>query len=151
MELLISTHCRENGARNSVKRSLNGALTLGRGPESPLLLDGTGISREHLRLHSEGDDIFITDLSSNGTWLNAKRLKRGDPHRLTPADAVEVPGFEIRIDWKMNSANGHAHVPPPPVPEPSRRGFGSTFSAVEKFVIVLALATFSLIVFYLAS
>jgi predicted component of type VI protein secretion system len=155
VELLISTHCRENGARNSTRRNLNGELVLGRGPESPLLLDGTGISREHFRLHSAGDDIFVTDLSSNGTWLNTKRLQRGDPHPLAPADAIEIPGFEIRIDWKTMSANGHQQIAPPVVAaapaEPSRRGFAASFSAVEKFVIVLALTTFSLVVFYFFS
>jgi hypothetical protein len=37
-----------------------------------------GVSREHSKLHMEGDHLFITDLdSTNGTFLAGKRL---DPH-----------------------------------------------------------------------
>lgn len=37
-----------------------------------------GVSREHSRIHLEGDHLYITDLdSTNGTFLAGKRL---DPH-----------------------------------------------------------------------
>lgn len=40
-----------------------------------------GVSREHSRLHLEGDRLYITDLdSTNGTFLAGKRL---DPHVAT--------------------------------------------------------------------
>lgn len=164
MELLISAHSRENGAHNSARCSLNDALTLGRGPDSPLLLDATGISREHLRLHLEGDGIFVTDLSSNGTWLNELRLTRGEPHPLTTADAIKIPGFEIRIDLTKSSADKNPQTSLPAVAVPKAapdaraggplefvRSFGTSLSRVEKFVVVLALATLALIAVYLAA
>jgi predicted component of type VI protein secretion system len=165
VELLISAHARENGTHNSARCSLDGTLTLGRGPDSPLLLDGTGISREHLRLQSQGEGIFVTDLSSNGTWLNGRRLTRVEPHPFTPADAITIPGFEIRIDLTNTSVTGGAQLAAAPVPivreadgEPLRTGgqltilrsLGASLSRVERFLIALALATVVLVVVYLA-
>jgi predicted component of type VI protein secretion system len=163
VELLISAQADKDGTRNSARFSLDGALTLGRGPESPLLLDGTGISREHIRLHSEGDGLFITDLSSNGTWLNTRRLTRGEPHPLQPADAIKIPGFEIRIDLPdipaVNSQHAAAIVVPEAAAEPvqakgplaSLRAFGASLSKVERLLIALALVTFTLVALYFAS
>ena len=165
MELLISAHSDENGTQNSARCSLDSAVTLGRGPESPVLLDGTGISREHLRLHSEGDGIFITDLSSNGTWLNTRRLTRGEPNALTPADAIKIPGFEIRIDLQDVAAAEGQQAPAAaavvsetsaaPVrtggPLESVRDFGASLSRVEGLLIALAVATLALVVLYFAA
>ena len=157
MELLISVHSHEHGALSSARCSLAGAVTLGRGPESPVLLDGTGISREHLRLHSEGDGLFITDLSSNGTWLNARRLPRGKPHPFKPVDAIKIPGFDIRVGLEGNPPAGTprerkaADVAPPESSGPleSARAFWASMSKAEELLIVLALATLSLVLLYL--
>jgi pSer/pThr/pTyr-binding forkhead associated (FHA) protein len=153
VELLISARSEANGELSSVRFSLDGAVTLGRGTEGPLLLDGNGISREHLRLHSEGDGILVTDLSSNGTWLNTTRLKRGEPRLLAPADAIRIPGFEIRIELPNTSAKP---IPQDTaVPERTRqpldfaRTFAASFSRIEKVLIALALATLLLAAVYL--
>jgi predicted component of type VI protein secretion system len=164
VQLLISAHSRENGTHNSARCSLDGALTLGRGPESPLLLDGTGISREHLRLLAQGDGIFITDLSSNGTWLNGRRLTRGEPHPFTPADAITIPGFEIRIDVTKTSATDNPQPSPPAPVAPQAvvesrasgplafvRGFGASLSRMERLLITLALTTLMLVALYLTA
>jgi pSer/pThr/pTyr-binding forkhead associated (FHA) protein len=159
VELFISAFSSENGTHSSSRCNLDGVLTLGRGPESPLLLDGTGISREHLRLDSEGANIFITDLSSNGTWLNAERLMRGERSPLTPADVIKIPGFEVRVDWNISVA---PQTLPHVVPEAAAKStatsgllksvgcFAATFSKVERCRITLALSTLALVMFYLA-
>jgi predicted component of type VI protein secretion system len=163
VELLISVHSHEHGALKSARCTLAGALTLGRGPESPVLLDGTGISREHLRLHAEGDGLFVTDLSSNGTWLNTQRLERGKPHPFTPTDAIKIPGFEIRVDVPGVSHTGEAQskgaapiakkisASPEPAAGPfeSLRALGSSISTAEVLLITLALATLILVLLYL--
>jgi predicted component of type VI protein secretion system len=157
VELLISVHSQEHGDLKSARCNLAEAVTLGRGPESPVLLDRTGISREHLRLHAEGDGLFITDLSSNGTWLNTRRLPRGKPHPFTPVDVIKIPGFDIRVDLEGNAA---ASVPPErklatvAPPEPSGpfepvRVFWASMSKAEELLIVLALASLSLVLLYL--
>jgi pSer/pThr/pTyr-binding forkhead associated (FHA) protein len=135
-----------------------------------LLLEGAGISREHFRLHSESDRIFVTDLSSNGTWVNARRLSPGESHPVTSLDAIQIPGFEIRIEVpepvKAPEQVKVDETPAPP-PEPlapeaaepqqgalaagSVRTFLDSFSTLEKLLIVLALLTLTLVVIYLAA
>ncbi len=52
-------------------------FTLGRGPQCSLVVKSGRVSREHAIVVREGNDYFIEDLnSSNGTWINHKRIKR---------------------------------------------------------------------------
>ena len=156
MELLISSRSHENGEVNSVRCNLDGELTLGRGPESILRLDGTGMSREHLKVHAQSEAIFITDLSSNGTWLNTRRLTRGEPHPVTAADEIRLPGFELRIEMQRTtpaapSQSGDLESIPPGGPLALVSKFGASLSQGEKLLAVLALGTLSAIVLYLLS
>ena len=164
MELLISVLSDESGTRTSARCGLDSAVTLGRGPDSAVPLDGTGISRDHLRFHKDGDTIFVTDLSSNGTWLNSRRLARDKAHPLTPADAIRIPGFEIRVELPEKPAS-ESQSARPAIPAtsvtPSEhlqtggplhavRNFSASLSKVEILLIALALATFILVALYLA-
>jgi predicted component of type VI protein secretion system len=164
MELLVSARSRESGTVSSARCSIDDALTLGRGPDSVLPLDGAGISREHFKLHPNGHALFITDLSSNGTWLNAQRLTCHEPHPLTSGDEITIPGFEIHIDWSDHGANPPPQAPKRTVPseapaEPPKAGRSQVFllgiaaslSGVEKLLIVLGLATIAVVVLYVAS
>jgi len=74
---------------------LTGAhLTLGRGAESDLRIESSGVSRRHAELTRQGPVFAIRDLESrNGTFLNGRRvqhgaLSEGDVLRL--GDAVGV-------------------------------------------------------------
>jgi pSer/pThr/pTyr-binding forkhead associated (FHA) protein len=153
VELVIAARSEKNGDLSSARVNLDGTVTLGRGPESPLLLDATGISREHLRLGSEGDGVFVTDLSSNGTWLNTERLKRGESRLLTSADTIKIPGFEIRIELPNTPAKPSPTMPAEPErargPLASVRTFAGSFSRGEKFLVALALASLFLVIAYL--
>jgi predicted component of type VI protein secretion system len=165
VELLISADSQENGRLNSVRWSVDEAVTFGRGPESLLQLDGNGISREHFKLHFASGAVFITDLSSNGTWLNAHRLTRHEPQRVTSADEIRIPGFTLRIDGWDESASGDARSQPTavassgPTAESSLAAgpfaflhkFGGALSRVEKLLLALALATLIVVGLYLVS
>jgi predicted component of type VI protein secretion system len=162
VELSISVRSEKTGALDTVKCSLDTAVTLGRGPESPVALDGSGISREHLRLHIEGNALLVTDLSSNGTWLNGRRLTRGEPHAVTSAEAIRIPGFEICVD-PQNGSGGAAKqasaAAPQTAVEPARVGgplesvlaLWASLSNVDRFLIALAVATVVLVVLYFTS
>jgi predicted component of type VI protein secretion system len=165
VELLIFAQSQDNGARNSARCQLIDAVTLGRGPESLILLDGTGISREHFKLHEESGMLFITDLSSNGTWLNTRRLTRNEPHPLTSTDEIRIAGFDLRVDWQDGAPAAEAKTPEAatgpaaqaarPVPAQRPLGLlrfrGSSFSKMEGLLLALALATLTVIVLYLMS
>jgi predicted component of type VI protein secretion system len=161
MQVAISVRSEETGALDTVRCALDTAVMLGRGPESPVQLDGTGISREHLRLHMEGNALFVTDLSSNGTWVNGRRLTRGEPQAVTSTEAIRIPGFEIHIE--SGSLKAERKQPAAPASEaaaePVRVGgrlksvlaLGASFSKLDRFLIALALATIVLVVLYFIS
>jgi pSer/pThr/pTyr-binding forkhead associated (FHA) protein len=154
VELLIAARSEKNGDLSSTRLNVDSAVTLGRGPESPLLLDATGISREHLRLHSEQDGLFVTDLSSNGTWLNTERLKRNQSRLLTSADTIRIPGFTIHIELPNIPSKPSPRMPAEPEqarsPLDSVRTFVGSFSRGEKFLIVVALASLFLVIAYVS-
>jgi predicted component of type VI protein secretion system len=151
VELLISARSVESGELHSARHDLGAGITLGRGAESPLALDGTGISREHLKLHAEGDKAFVTDLSSNGTWLNARRLPRGEPQLVTPSDTIKIPGFEIAIHLPDPPAQPASKTAPAGGPLEILRAFPASLSAGEKLLVLLALATLALVVAYFSA
>jgi pSer/pThr/pTyr-binding forkhead associated (FHA) protein len=107
-------------------------IVLGRGPESPVPLDGPSISRDHLAFEVREGRVFITDLSSNGSYLNGQRLSRGDAQRILEEDEVGVPGYSITFrllaEQAQQPGSGKEETveqkpppaaPPPPQPLPS--------------------------------
>lgn len=96
MELELIVESKETGGTEKKRLPLAGRLTLGRGPESPFALEGTGLSREHLAFESGAGGVEVVDLSSNGTWLNGRRLQPGKRYPASGADRIEIPGYAIR-------------------------------------------------------
>ena len=141
-------------ADNSVQESkvpLNNRIVLGRGPDCAVLLDGQGISREHLAVESEDSAIFITDVSSNGTWLNGKRLLQNGRSRVQAGDLVEVPGYEMRF----HVAGGDVLQDPLPasgeVKSLTASSVSTSLNWLEKFAILVSLLSVALLLFYLYS
>jgi hypothetical protein len=68
----------------------NGTAAAG-GPD--LEVAGPGIAAEHARVwRDEVGDCWVQDLpSSSGTWVNGKRLHKGDKARLMPQVGLHVP------------------------------------------------------------
>jgi pSer/pThr/pTyr-binding forkhead associated (FHA) protein len=53
--------------------------------------DTKTISRRHARVSRKGGQWRIEDIgSTNGTWVNGRRLERGRPHPLAPGDSVNL-------------------------------------------------------------
>jgi pSer/pThr/pTyr-binding forkhead associated (FHA) protein len=143
----------DNSAQES-KFLLNGSgLFIGRGPECAVLLDGHGISRQHLGMDGEDAALFITDLSSNGTWLNGKRLAQNRRSKVQDSDLIELPGYEIRIRTARASVaatQGAAPLPPKNdlhAKPPAGSIFGP-LTLLEKFVVLLAVCSAALFAVY---
>jgi len=71
------------------------ALTLGRGTESTLRVEGAGtrVSRRHAHVHVAGGEAVLYDLGSrNGTFLNGKQIDSGKPYVLADGDVVSLAG-----------------------------------------------------------
>jgi len=59
-----------------------------------------GVSRRHLRLWAENNQLFIEDLAStNGTLFNGVRLPKNSPQRIHHGDQIILGGFEIEIEF----------------------------------------------------
>jgi hypothetical protein len=57
-----------------------------------------GVSRLHARIVKEYSSIFIEDLnSSNGTWVNDKRIRAGDKVPLNHLDTIQFGRLQITI------------------------------------------------------
>jgi pSer/pThr/pTyr-binding forkhead associated (FHA) protein len=53
---------------------------IGRGPDCDLRLGSSAVSRHHCLMRVRGQEVTVTDLgSSNGTFLNGKRVRSSAP------------------------------------------------------------------------
>lgn len=67
--------------------------TIGRHPDSHIFLDDVTVSRRHVEVEREGDQLKVNDLGSlNGTYVNGERV---DDRVLTTGDEVQVGRFKL--------------------------------------------------------
>jgi DNA-binding winged helix-turn-helix (wHTH) protein len=64
-------------------------FTVGRSRDCDFVLDSSEISRLHARLSSDHLNVILEDLgSTNGTFVNGRRLDTGEEYRLRAGDVV---------------------------------------------------------------
>jgi pSer/pThr/pTyr-binding forkhead associated (FHA) protein len=168
MEILLSICSKTDGSVREVKCELGERLVVGRGAENGVLLDGPDLSREHLALSTDGTNIYVTDLSVNGTWLNGARLGKSIRKRVRPEDSIEVPGSAITVRTldavepakspviDTPAAISLREVQETPTEEPGKRGgalapvfhFLASFTFSEKFFVVAGFSGLALLYFY---
>lgn len=89
----------------SVGRAVLGAETgvvIGRDPSasSHVVVDPS-VSREHARLSVEGGELRVEDLeSTNGTYLNGRRLEPGQRARVADGDELELGSVRLRVELR---------------------------------------------------
>ncbi len=89
-------------------------IRIGRSPSCQVILNGNGISKEHVELKMIGDKVTMTDLhSSNGTFLNGVRTKAGF---LKLGDKILISQFMLDIVVLQKRSNlpatqSHSTVP----------------------------------------
>jgi serine/threonine protein kinase len=65
------------------------SFVVGRGQQADLCLEGDiSISREHFRIEHSGGGFHIVDLSTNGMFVNGRRLVRDKPEPLLFGDTI---------------------------------------------------------------
>ena len=68
-----------------------GGLLVGRGVECHVHIDCPAVSVRYCRIfESDDDEYFIDDTSSNRTYVNGKKLWRGDKLPLKDFDAIKL-------------------------------------------------------------
>lgn len=171
MDIFVSIQSKSDSGTREVKSTIAEGLVIGRGVEKGILLEGPDLSREHLVITADGDDLFVTDLSSNGTWVNGSRLQRAERSRVQEGDLIEVPGYVLT--FKL--AEQPEKTPPTPVlqmqspvheteanlsPRSTRPKSGlltpvfnvlGSFTLLEKFSALVALAGLTLLLSYFGS
>lgn len=67
----------------------NGSVTVGRSPDSALVLDDGYTSARHARFFNNAGDWFVEDLNStNGTWVGNERIYQ--PTRLAFGEPITI-------------------------------------------------------------
>jgi serine phosphatase RsbU (regulator of sigma subunit)/pSer/pThr/pTyr-binding forkhead associated (FHA) protein len=71
---------------------------LGRQADSTICLPAKAVSRQHAQILHREDGFYIEDLgSSNGTFVNGKRLGPHSPVRLTERDALQIGPYVLAL------------------------------------------------------
>jgi diguanylate cyclase (GGDEF)-like protein len=95
-------------------------MTIGRDLAAEISVTDQGVSRKHAKITKESGKIKLTDLgSSNGTFINDKKLKPGDSVFLSKEDMIKLgntilkflPAGEIEILFYGNLGSA-AHTDP---------------------------------------
>lgn len=76
-----------------------GRLSVGRSRRCDLVVDHPSVSKEHARLEVSAERVTVEDLgSTNGTFVNSRKLAPGTPAVIRPDDLVrfgEATGFQF--------------------------------------------------------
>ena len=132
-------------------------VTVGRYLNSPVVLQGEGLSRYHFSLCNKKGLLEIEDLSSNGTWLNGKLLKAHSSAQVRTGDAIEIPGHRMQVILAApKSVTSYVAALPEESSAKSKPAWTrplvaalNFFDGLEIALMVLATLTFALISFYL--
>ena len=115
--------------------AFHGVTSVGRAPECDLRLDEAGMSRMHARLLPTEDGLLLEDIgSTNGSFINGKRVLRGD---VRVGDEIGFDTLRFRL-----VAPGQADTHDEPVVDPTMPSrtklIISAIAAVAVLVIVAA-------------
>ena len=73
-------------------------MTLGRDSAADITVSDQGISRKHVKLTKEKEKVYITDLnSSNGTFINDKKINAGEKVALVKEDMIKLGNFILKF------------------------------------------------------
>jgi len=91
-------------------------FTIGRARDCGYVLDSSEISRLHARCVSDHLNIYLEDMdSTNGTFVNGRRLQPGEAHRLRAGDEVR---FATVCRWVFDDPLTTTQIDPVQFPKP---------------------------------
>jgi predicted component of type VI protein secretion system len=161
VDIILSVKSKADQTVRNVRHPASARMLLGRGPDSAVPLEAPGISREHLEVQAEDSALFLTDLSSNGTWLNGARMPPRRKCKVREGDFIELPGYEIQLQMAAAASTPSDTVAfSPTAPAKSARTAASpadarsssmvrSFTALELFLFLVVLASTALLLLYL--
>jgi len=86
------------GPRGGTSATLVDGFLLGRAPHCQLVIDEESVSREHAAIHHspEAGWVVADRSSSNGTWLNGRRIDQ--PTALRQGDTLQIGASRFRFE-----------------------------------------------------
>ena len=83
---------------NKKKIALTAKILIGRSPDCDIVIDNKLASRNHALIQKIRDDFFIKDTNStNGTFLNGRRIPADKYVKLNPGDRITVGSVNLAI------------------------------------------------------
>lgn len=134
---------------------LDGEVTIGRTPESGLVIGDSGLSRRNTTIFRDGDDLLVVDEgSTNGTYLNGEKLDTrprilhdGDTLRLGNSTTIRIDTGEKR---EAAPAPTPAQTPQQPVETPASPAYVAPEAAAPAFntnrLLVIGAVAFTLLI-----
>ncbi len=93
-----------------------GGLTIGRDPSVDVVVPKTEVSRKHVHIAPAEQGYLLTDLSTNGVWVNDLRVSQQQV--LGRGDLIKVGGEEFRFYADTSKAAPVTPVAAAPAPAP---------------------------------
>jgi hypothetical protein len=85
------------GLRTGDFFEIGSGITIGRAPQSEIVIDDNFASGRHARVFGADGAIYVEDLeSTNGTYVNGRRV--ATRAQLRPDDLVRIGDVELRLD-----------------------------------------------------
>ncbi len=75
------------------------------------------ISSRHCEIRREGDSFILTDISTNGTFVNDATARMTGEHRLGAGDLIRIGQYEVVASFEATAAAEPAPEPVPPEQE----------------------------------
>jgi ABC-type multidrug transport system ATPase subunit/ABC-type multidrug transport system permease subunit len=103
VSIFIDKEYNDKSKPNSFLSLVNqkGKITIGRNSTSDIVLTEKAISRTHAIVEKKGNQVFVTDLSLNGIYINGKRIQR---------KSILLNSDELRIGLNTFSLSQEAKV-----------------------------------------
>lgn len=85
------------------------SITIGKDENNVIVYDFFGlVSRKHARIYKDGSDVYVEDHSSNGLYVNAKRVQGS--YKLVFGDLIDIFGLQIIFLGKIIGIRAFAEV-----------------------------------------
>jgi len=68
-------------------------------PQKRILVNHDQVSRDHAVISRGINDLQITDMSKNGTWINGTRMAAGSSGSLVDGDTVSLGDFSCQVNY----------------------------------------------------
>ncbi len=87
----------ENRSTTAIKK---GRIIVGRTEDNDIVISSPKISRNHATFYYDDYTWFIKDSSTNGVWINSKKIEKGEMHKLCINDVIDFAHVEKFVFYK---------------------------------------------------